>query len=129
MTEYPTTSQVPGLLDEYVAWYFDSQPIDASAAGADGYDHLLNDFSAAAFQRREREQDGWLDRFESVPEGELGLNALINRDLVIAQLRGDRVLADWQAWRRNPAIYVSPVFSALHLPFLDRKSTRLNSSH
>jgi uncharacterized protein (DUF885 family) len=112
--------RLPWLLEEYVAWYFDNQPIAASAAGAEGYDHLLGDFSAAAFQQRERERDGWLARFESVPDGELGPDDLINRDLVICHLRGDRVMADWQSWRRNPAIYVSPVFSALHLPFLHR---------
>lgn len=115
-----SVASLPGLLDEYVAWYFDNQPIAASSAGAEGYDHLLNDFSAAAFQRLERERDGWLARFESVPEAELGLDDLIDRDLVISQLRGDRVMADWQAWRRNPAIYASPVFSALYLPFLHR---------
>lgn len=123
VTESPTTSPIarlPGLLDEYVAWYFDNQPIAASSAGADGYDDLLGDFSAAAFRRREKEGDGWLDRFESVPDGELGLDDLVNRDLVISHLRGDRVMADWQDWRRNPAIYVSPVFSALYLPFLHR---------
>ncbi|HET8643750.1 MAG TPA: DUF885 domain-containing protein [Pseudonocardiaceae bacterium] len=111
---------LPELLDECVTWYFENHPIAASAAGADGFDDRLGDFSAAGFQRRESDRDGWLTRFESVPDDGLGPDDLINRDLLISHLRGERVMADWQAWRRDPTVYVSPVFNALHLPFLHR---------
>src|SRR5829696_1256587 len=117
MTDAP---HLQALLDDCVAWYFDNHPIAASAAGADGFDDALGDFSAAGFQRREQDRDRWLSRFEAVPVDGLGLDDTINRDLLISHLRGERVMAEWQHWRRDPTAYVSPVFSALYLPFLHR---------
>jgi uncharacterized protein (DUF885 family) len=108
------------LLDEYVAWYFDRHPTAASAAGAEGFDHLLGDFSAAAFERLEAEREQWLARFEAVADDGLSLDEVLDRELVSSSLRGERVLADWPAWRRDPATYVTPVFSSLYLPFLHR---------
>ncbi|MDQ3760141.1 MAG: DUF885 domain-containing protein [Actinomycetota bacterium] len=97
----------------YLDWYFDQHPVHANALGAPGYAHRLGDFSAAAFRSREREATGWLARFEAEPDG-------IDRDLVVSVLRGELLTAGWPAWRRDPSVYLSPVFTGLLLPFLHR---------
>ena len=105
----PSAEQVSAYLD----WYFDQHPVQADTLGAPGYAHRLGDFSAAAFEHRERDATGWLARFEDEPDG-------IDRDLVVSALRGDLLMAGWPAWRRDPSVYLFPVFTGLLLPFLHR---------
>jgi uncharacterized protein (DUF885 family) len=100
-------------ISAYLDWYFDQQPVHADALGAPGYAHRLGDFGAVAFGIRERDVTGWLARFASEPEG-------IDRDLVVSTLRGDLLMAGWPAWRRDPSVYLNPVFAGLLLPFLHR---------
>ncbi|MGH3990082.1 MAG: DUF885 family protein, partial [Pseudonocardiaceae bacterium] len=109
MSHDPASDQINAYLD----WYFDRNPVHADALGAPGYAHRLGDFSAAAFDSREREVTGWLARFEAEPVG-------IDRDLVVSVLRGQLLLAEWPAWRRDPSMYLSPVFAGLLLPFLHK---------
>ena len=113
------TAPVSSLLEDYVAWLFENNPIAASTLGAEGFDDQLGDFSAAGFQAREAGRDRWLERFEAV-DGVLGLDDGIDRDLVLAMLRGERVEAGLPAWRRDPGAYLAPVFAALYTPFLRR---------
>ncbi|MGB9278683.1 MAG: DUF885 domain-containing protein [Pseudonocardiaceae bacterium] len=108
-----TPERASDQLGAYLDWYFDQQPVHADALGAPGYGHRLGDFSAAAFDTSERDTARWLTRFEAEPEG-------IDRDLVISVLRGNLLMAGWPAWRRDPAVYLSPVFAGLLLPFLHR---------
>ena len=111
---------IASLLDEFIAWYFENNPIGASLLGAEGYDDQLGDFSAEGFQAREAGRDRWLERFRAVGDEDLDLDGGIDRDLVVAMLRGDQVMSDWPAWRRDPASYLGPVFGALYTPFLHR---------
>ena len=97
----------------YLAWYFDQHPVHADALGAAGYAHRLGDFSAAAFDGRERQAAHWLARFEAEPPG-------IDRDLIVSTLRGTLLMAGWPAWRRDPSGYLNPVFAGLLQPFLHR---------
>ena len=103
------------LIDSYLGWYFDRHPVRADALGAPGYGHRLGDFTAAAFETHDREVAGWLERFEAAPGG---IDDDIDRDLVVSALRGEVLLADWPAWRRDPSVYLTPVFAGLLLPFL-----------
>ena len=99
------------LAPKYLDWYFDQNPVDADALGAAGYAHRLGEFSAAAFDSRERETAEWLARFEAEPEG-------IDRDFIVSALRGERLMAGWPAWRRDPSVYLNPVLNGLLSPFL-----------
>jgi uncharacterized protein (DUF885 family) len=101
------------VISGYLDWYFDRHPVHADALGAPGYSHRLGDFSAAAFDSRERETAQWLARFEAEPDG-------IDRDLVVSALRGELLMAGWPTWRRDPSVYLTPVFAGLLLPFLHR---------
>ena len=102
-----------GQIDRYLAWYFDHHPVHADALGAPGYAHRLGDFSETAYERREREATEWLSRLAAEPAG-------IDRDLALTALRRDSLMAGWPAWRRDPAVYLNPVFAGLLLPFLHR---------
>ncbi len=101
------------MITAYLDWYFDQHPVHADALGAPGYAHRLGDFSATAFDSREREAVHWLARLEAEPDG-------IDRDLVVSVLRGEQLMAGWPAWRRDPSVYLTPAFAGLLLPFLQR---------
>jgi hypothetical protein len=101
------------MIAAYLDWFFDQNPVHADGLGAPGCAHRLGDFSATAFDGRERETTGWLARLDGGPAG-------IDRDLVIATLRGQLLMTGWPAWRRDPSVYLNPVFAGLLLPFLHR---------
>ena len=91
------------LVDEYAA-----SPVMASALGLTEHDDRLDDLSASAFADRRRRHADWLDRFRAVPDAGLGAEERIDRDLVVSTLAGRAILAEWEAWRRQPEVYVAP---------------------
>ncbi|TDE43423.1 DUF885 domain-containing protein [Nonomuraea mesophila] len=105
-------------MDEFLKWYFSDRPVIASTLGADGYDHTLGDFTAAAWTAREQEEVRWLDRLSALRTA--SLDDTIDRDLVLSQLRGSIALASWPAWRRDPATYLSAIFASMFTPFQHR---------
>ena len=110
---------VPQLVDEYLTWYFAENPAHAQLLGAEGFDGLLGDHSAEAMQRRDREATAWLERFDALPPA-ADLDDEIDRRLAVAQLRGQQLLAEWPAWRRDPAAYLSITFFSLLMPYVHR---------
>lgn len=105
-------------MDDFLKWYFSGRPVVASYLGADGYDHTLGDFTAAAFAAREREEILWLDRLSRLETATP--DDAIDRDLVLSQLRGSIALASWPDWRRDPAVYLSAIFTSMFTPFQRR---------
>ncbi|NUS06810.1 MAG: DUF885 domain-containing protein, partial [Nonomuraea sp.] len=105
-------------MDEFLKWYFSDQPVVASHLGADGYDHTLGDFTAAAWESRAREEARWIQRLSQTPAATL--DDAIDRDLVLSQLRGSVALESWPEWRRSPGLYLSAVFGSLFNPFQQR---------
>jgi hypothetical protein len=101
----------PDPIVSYLEWYFERHPVHADALGAAGYAHRIGDFSTAAFTSHERDAAQWLVRFEAEPES-------IDRDLIVSSLQGTTLMAGWPSWRRDPSVYLSPVFAGLLLPFL-----------
>jgi len=59
-------------------------------------------------------------RFEAIPDAGLAAGERIDRDLVIAMLRGRAVLADWEGWRRQPDVYLNPGLGGVFSLFLHR---------
>lgn len=94
---------------------FEESPVWASLLGQDGFDHRLDDCSAAAFERREREDRQWSDRFSAIDPVGLSFDQSIDRDLVLATLGQRLALADWQAWRRTPEPYLETGLTELFL--------------
>lgn len=108
------------LIDAFLAEEVEESPTTATRLGIDGHDGRLGDFTEEGYRRRERAEDGWLDRFRALADGDLTLDERIDRDLVISTLRGRQVLRDWAVWRRDPATYLGPCLSGVFSLFLNR---------
>jgi len=98
--------------------YRDS-PVMASGLGLTQYDEELDDLSAAAFARREERDRAWLRRFRAVPDDGLG-TAAVDRDFLIAILRGREILHPHAMWKRQPATYLGPGLTGVFTLFLHR---------
>ncbi|GIH94447.1 DUF885 domain-containing protein [Planobispora siamensis] len=106
------------LVDDFVDWYLNANPIYASLAGAPGYDRTLGDFTEAGILAREGESRRWLERLQAVKGGEF--QDEVDRELITSTLRGSLAYEAWPVWRRDPSFYVGPVFSSFFSPFLNR---------
>jgi uncharacterized protein (DUF885 family) len=114
------TTPAPALVDRVLAWYLDRNPIHAALLGSLNHDHALGDFSATSLTAQEREAGEWLARLVETDVTGLDVPARVDRDLLIAVLRGMQARASWPVWRRDPAHYVAPVLSGLFAAFLHR---------
>ena len=92
----------------------------ASGHGLTEFDGRLDDLSAAAFQARRQRSAAWRDRFRAVSDASLRPDERIDRDLVVSILTGRAVMAEWEAWRRQPEIYVSLGLQGVFGLFLHR---------
>ncbi|ASO19994.1 uncharacterized protein (DUF885 family) [Actinoalloteichus hoggarensis] len=117
MSQQPTPP-LTGLVDEYLDWYYDRHPVHAATLGSEAHRHTLGDFSASALQSVEAEQARWLRRFEQIDAAGLTVDDTVDRDLLIATLRGGAIHARWPSWRRDPSVYTGPIFTSLFLTFL-----------
>ena len=111
---------IDSLVDEYVAWQFAESPTAATFHGADGHDDELPDLSAAGYARREAAEDGWMDRFQALADGDLTADERIDRDLVLTHLRGATITRDWRRWQRDPDAYVSAGLMGVFSLFIRR---------
>ncbi|MDQ1375727.1 MAG: hypothetical protein QOJ09_3065 [Actinomycetota bacterium] len=113
-------ADLDALLDQWMQEEVEQSPVSATSLGIDGHDHRLGDFSAAAFERRDQRAGYWRRTFADFTDEGLSLDQRIDRDLVLSTLRGREVMADWTAWRRDPAVYLGPCLSGVFLLFLHR---------
>jgi uncharacterized protein (DUF885 family) len=92
---------------------FDASPTLGSALGLTEYDTELPDMSARAIAARERRDDEWTTRLETLDAASLDEDERVDRDLVLMVLRGRAVLRDWTDWRRSPDHYAGPALSGV----------------
>lgn len=111
---------VDELLETFMAEELAASPTSATSLGVDGHDEELPDLSAAAFAERARRTDSWLARLEGVGDDGLSLDQRIDRDLVMAALRGRVIMRDWEVWKRDPQTYLGPCLSGVFSLFLNR---------
>ena len=93
------------LVRTFVYDRFALDPVAATIAGVPQYDHQLGDVTAAGWAKRREFAEGWLARVEALQTADLGAAQLIDRELLLADLRGERALAGFERWRRDPGIY------------------------
>jgi uncharacterized protein (DUF885 family) len=117
MTEPETFAD---LADEFLRDEFERYPTRASGLGVHEQDGRLEDLSADAWRARDAAAATWLERFGAVPDDGLTFDARIDRDLVISAMRGRTILADWQNWRRDPALSTQLAFSGIFNLLLHR---------
>lgn len=121
-----STERFTDLADELLSREFDRSPVLASRLGLTDHDERLDDLSAEAFERRDAEDAELLARVEAIGEarppgaGDLDAAGLVDRELVVAVLRGRAIVADRQVWRRDPQIYTDPITGGLFGLFLHR---------
>lgn len=82
-----------------------SDPVGATIAGVHEHDSRLGDLSAGGWAARDALAEKWLALFTSVDEAGLAPAERTDRDLLLAQLRGERALAPFERWRRDPGMY------------------------
>ena len=110
-----TTDHFDQTIDELMAREFAESPRLAAGVGRDGFDDRLDDLSASAHERREREDGIWLQRFDRFDPSDLSVDQAIDRDLVISRLRVRRALSGWEEWRRSPEAYLETGITELFL--------------
>jgi uncharacterized protein (DUF885 family) len=108
------------LCREFLAEEYEAAPVMASSHGLTEFDGRLDDLSAAAFQARRQRSAAWRDRFRAVSDASLRPDERIDRDLVVSILTGRAVMAQWEAWRRQPEVYVGPGLQGVFGLFLHR---------
>ncbi|HEX5493214.1 MAG TPA: DUF885 domain-containing protein [Mycobacteriales bacterium] len=125
-------SPVERLAGEFLDEWFAEYPTFASIVGAEGHDGDLGDFSAAAFDRRDRRTRHWLDTLSALDgdpsphdrhdptDDPAGLDDQVDRDAMIAYLRGELVTAEVPAWRRDPGMYLLHCLFGVNVLFWHR---------
>ena len=108
------------LVKSYLDERYEESPTWASILGLTEYDERSTDLSAEAFRRRDARVLEWTRRFRSAVDAELAPNERIDRDVVLASLRGRELLQPREEWRRQPSVYLNPSLQGVFTLFLHR---------
>lgn len=119
-----TDRNFDNLLDEWLAHELLVSPTTATALGADGEHGELDDLTAPAIAARITANRTWKDRLEAVDDTTLDAAQRVDRAAVISTIRGHQILESWEAWRRDPTVYLDPCFDGIlmlivHRPYPD----------
>ncbi|HVF79175.1 MAG TPA: DUF885 domain-containing protein [Solirubrobacteraceae bacterium] len=112
--------EIDRLVEDFVTEELSESPQRATSLGIPAYDDRLPDLSADAFARRDEQTDALHAKFASLADADLTAEERIDRDLVIAMLRGRQIMRDWAVWRRNPDTYLVPGLAGVFSLFLHR---------
>src|SRR2546427_2265422 len=88
--------------------------------GLTAYDERSEDLSAEAFARREAAVLEWTKRVQTVGDDTLTPNERIDRDVILASLRGRELLQPRLDWKRQPNSYLNPSLGGVFTLFLHR---------
>jgi uncharacterized protein (DUF885 family) len=108
------------LIDDWLAEQATDSPVWATSVGIDGHDDRLADMSEDAILRRQRRDDEWIEAFSGVGDDDVSDEQRIDRDLIVTNLTGGRIMRDWQGWRREPGTYLGQALSGIFMLFLRR---------
>ena len=116
MAPAPFSSLVRDYLDER----YEESPSWASTLGLTAYDERSDDLSAEAFRRREAAVLEWTRRLGTVPDDSLTDEDRIDRDVILASLRGRELTQPLADWKRQPNTYLNPSLGGVFTLFLHR---------
>ncbi len=108
------------VLSDLLRADFAASPVSASGFGLTAYDDRLDDVSADAFRARDADAAGFLAKLEAIDDEGLTADERIDRDLARAVLRGRLIMAPFEAWRRDPVTYSTPITGGVFALFLHR---------
>jgi uncharacterized protein (DUF885 family) len=112
----PFSSLVKDYLDER----YDESPTWASMLGLTAYDERSEDLSAEAFRRRDEAVLAWKRRLSAVGDDTLTADERIDRDVILASLRGRELMQPRLEWKRQPNTYLNPSLGGVFTLFLHR---------
>ena len=116
MTSAPFSSLVKDYLDER----YEESPTWASMLGLTAYDERSEDLSVEAFRRREAAVRDWTKRLAAIPDDGLSPDERIDRDVILASLRGRELTQPRLEWKRQPNTYLNPSLGGVFTLFLHR---------
>jgi len=116
VTSAPFSSLVKDYLDER----YEESPTWASMLGLTAYDERSEDLSAEAFRRREAAVRDWTKRLAAIPDDGLSPDERIDRDVILASLRGRELTQPRLEWKRQPNTYLNPSLGGVFTLFLHR---------
>ena len=108
------------LVKDYLADRYEESPTWASMLGLTAYDERSEDLSAEAFRHRDAAVLDWTKRFAAVPDDALTADERIDRDVILASLRGRELMQPRADWRRQPNTYLNPSLGGVFTLFLHR---------
>ncbi|MBO0732124.1 MAG: DUF885 domain-containing protein [Acidimicrobiaceae bacterium] len=108
------------LLNAWMLEELERNPVRASSLGLEGYDDRLGEFGAAKWREEPGRDRRWAGRLSELPLDELPLDTRIDVALVLSHLSGRAAMEDWEAWRRDPALYLDPCLQGVFSLFLHR---------
>lgn len=97
------------LCEEFLREYFRREPVFATCVGVHDHDDDLGDHSRDAYLERDGFARAWERRLAAVPEADLSGGERVDRELLLAQLRGELALAPQQLWARHAPAYVAAI--------------------
>jgi len=115
-----TSAPFLSLVKEYLDDRYDESPTWASTLGLTAYDERSEDLSAEAFRRREAAVLDWTRRLKAVGDDSLTPDERIDRDVILASLRGRELMQPRFDWKRQPNTYLNPSLSGVFTLFLHR---------
>jgi uncharacterized protein (DUF885 family) len=116
VTSAPFSSLVKDYLDER----YEESPTWASMLGLTAYDERSEDLSAEAFRRRDAAVLAWKMRLSAVGDDTLTADERIDRDVILASLRGRELTHPRFEWKRQPNTYLNPSLGGVFTLFLHR---------
>lgn len=100
-------THLPTLIDEYLAFAFESNPIGATQLGMHRYDHMLGDFSPEAVEEKVAKRRDFLRRFEAIDPAPLDPDARMDLDVALIDLKTSlRQHEDLRICQRAPYWYL-----------------------
>ena len=105
---------VQRLIDEYLTFQFERDPVKATRLGVHDYDHLLGATTADAFAEEVAERRRFLDRFRSIDPETLSPDDQLDLELAKIDLQTSlRRQQDLRIWERAPYWYLERLGEAL----------------
>jgi hypothetical protein len=111
----PQVNAMASFVDDYFDALFEWAPSYGTAAGFHEYDTQVEDYSAAAHQRRAETLKALQSRISQLRErGGMGADDAIDADILEGQINAELLdLETLQTWRKNPMQYVGVPGSAI----------------
>ncbi len=114
------TAAFTAFADQLLAEHYVENPELASSLGLSAFDERSIDLSAAAEERRSAWRTTTLAGLRAFGDDGLSPDERIDRDFLIAILRGAQILEPHQMWKRQPGDYLGPGLNGIFGLFLNR---------